>query len=413
MERLRRWWLLSLAVLVFAGCGSAMAMSATAGSSRIAAGTAAQPCARAAHLVPGVSFAAWHLGAVRFSSSSTGVGLTTSAISCDHRLPTGGIAVGEHSQVTQLATTSDGGRSWQLTGAPVPASATGGGLRPEQLVATSASDLWAVVGTGRLVATSDGGARWTVQHLPGTVGQVEVAGGSLWALTCVAVRAHAFACLPQLWRTRASGSGWTRVGLPRQTAADPESVQLAVLPGPLLVSVIGDRGRKRSFKLLRGDETGRRWQARPVSGHGRPCDDGTDLVSDPPASAWLLCNTGGSAGSSDKSLLRTTDGGQTWRLVSSVSLTGPSRPGQLQRAEPVALAPGSPNRLWLSGDNDLTFSHDSGRRWDLVPGVNPQRAPTTFDVLDASHVWMLGFDSGLWRTTNGVNWHRVGPLHAN
>ena len=40
-----------------------------------------------------MSFAAWHLGAVRFSSSSTGVGLTTSAIGCDHRLPTGGIEV--------------------------------------------------------------------------------------------------------------------------------------------------------------------------------------------------------------------------------------------------------------------------------------------------------------------------------
>jgi photosystem II stability/assembly factor-like uncharacterized protein len=98
--------------------------------------------------------------------------------------------------------------------------------------------------------------------------------------------------------------------------------------------------------------------------------------------------------------------------VSSVTLTGPSRPNQLQRAEPVALAAGSPNRLWLSGDNDLTVSSDGGRRWSQVRGVNPQRSPTTFDVLDASHAWMLGFDSGLWRTTDGVRWHRVGPLHT-
>jgi photosystem II stability/assembly factor-like uncharacterized protein len=67
----------------------------------------------------------------------------------------------------------------------------------------------------------------------------------------------------------------------------------------------------------------------------------------------------------------------------------------------------------LSGDNDLTGSSDSGRRWDQVRGVNPQESLTTFDVLDASHAWLLGFDSGLWRTTNGVRWHRVGPLHAN
>jgi photosystem II stability/assembly factor-like uncharacterized protein len=414
MERFRRWWLVSLAFLVLAGGGSAMAVSTAAGSSRTAAGTAAQRCARSARLLPGVSFAAWHLGAVRFSSSSTGVGLTTSAIGCDHRLPTGAIEVGQHSQVTQLATTSDGGRSWQLTGTPVPGTATGGGLRPEQLVATSASDLWAVVGKGRLVATSDGGARWTVQHLSGTVSQVEVAGGSVWALTCVGVRPHALACLPQLWRTRTSGSGWSRVGLPRRAAADPQSVQLAVLPRTLIVDVIGNRGRTGSFQLLRSDDLGTRWEARPVSWHGQPCDGGS-LVSASAVTTWLLCNTGavGGSGSSDKILLRTTDGGQTWRTVSSVTLTGPSRPGQLQRAEPVALAAGSPNRLWLSGDNDLTVSSDSGRRWDQVRGVNPQRSPTTFDVLDASHAWLLGFDSGLWRTTNGVRWHRVGPLHAN
>jgi hypothetical protein len=174
-----------------------------------------------ARLLSGVRFAAWHLGAVRFTSSSTGVGLTTSAIGCDRRLPTGGIEVSQHSQVTQLARTSDGGRFWQLTGAPVPGTATAGGLRPEHLVATSSSDLWAVVGKGRLVATSDGGVRWTVQPLPGTVSQIEVAGGSAWALTCVSVRPHAFACDPQLWRACTPGSGWSRVRLPWQTRSGP------------------------------------------------------------------------------------------------------------------------------------------------------------------------------------------------
>jgi photosystem II stability/assembly factor-like uncharacterized protein len=99
--------------------------------------------------------------------------------------------------------------------------------------------------------------------------------------------------------------------------------------------------------------------------------------------------------------------------MSSVTLAGQRQPGQLQRAEPVALAAGSPNRLWLPGDNDLTVSSDGGRRWGQVHGVDPQRSPTTFDVLDASHAWMLGFDTGLWRTTDGVHWHRVGPLHAS
>jgi photosystem II stability/assembly factor-like uncharacterized protein len=62
----------------------------------------------------------------------------------------------------------------------------------------------------------------------------------------------------------------------------------------------------------------------------------------------------------------------------------------------------------------ITVSSDSGRRWDQVRGINAQGALSlsTFDVLDASHAWLLGFDSGLWRTTDGVRWQRVGPLHV-
>jgi len=67
--------------------------------------------------------------------------------------------------------------------------------------------------------------------------------------------------------------------------------------------------------------------------------------------------------------------------------------------------------LWLTGDNDLTVSSDGGGRWATVGNVNPQGALTTFDVLDASHAWLMGFDSGLWRTNDGVRWSRVGPVH--
>jgi photosystem II stability/assembly factor-like uncharacterized protein len=253
----------------------------------------------------------------------------------------------------------------------------------------------------------------TVQRLPGTVSQIEVAGATVWALTCVRVPRQQFACHPQLWRTRASGTGWSRVRLPRRTAADPQSVQLAVLPRSLIASMIGDRGSTGSFEMSHRGDVGSRWDARPVSWRRQPCDGGS-LVSAPRVAAWLLCNTGavGGDGNCEKIMLRTTDGGCTWRPVSSVTLTGPSRSGQLQRAEPVALAAGSPDRLWLTGDNDLTVSSDAGRHWQKVRAVNPQFAPTTFDVLDASHAGLLGFDSGLWATTDGVRWHRVGPLHV-
>ena len=73
-----------------------------------------------------------------------------------------------------------------------------------------------------------------------------------------------------------------------------------------------------SFELLRSDDLGGRWHARPVSWHGQPCDSGS-LVSAPPINAWLSCNTGaiGGSGNSDKILLGTTHGGKTAHGVSA------------------------------------------------------------------------------------------------
>ena len=182
----------------------------------------------------------------------------------------------------------------------------------------------------------------------------------------------------------------------------------------LIVGVTGGSGLKPSFRLLRSSDLGSRWTVRRVSWRGQPCQYGTALATAPPSTAWLLCNTVGAGNNnSDKSLLQTTDEGRSWRVVSSVNLAGRSRAGQLQRAEPVALAATSSNRLWLSGDGDLTVSGDGGRRWERVRNVNPQGPPTTtFDLLDATHGWLLGLASGLWRTTDGVRWRQVGPAHV-
>jgi photosystem II stability/assembly factor-like uncharacterized protein len=185
-------------------------------------------------------------------------------------------------------------------------------------------------------------------------------------------------------------------------AGHPQSVQLAVLPGSLIVGVFGDHGHTGSFRLLHSNDRGSRWQTRPVSLHGQSCNGNTALIARPPATAFLLCNADGAGGSSDKRLLRTTDGGQTWRTLSGETLTGPAHPGRLPRAEPAALAAGSPNRLWLSGYNDLTVSNDGGRRWSQVRGLNPQGSPTIFDVLDGSHAWLVGLGSGLMSAAPGM-----------
>jgi photosystem II stability/assembly factor-like uncharacterized protein len=127
--------------------------------------------------------------------------------------------------------------------------------------------------------------------------------------------------------------------------------------------------------------------------------------------SWLLCLGGAAAGSSDKALLRTTDGGRTWTIASQVtSLTAPPQPGAITREEPDALVAASPKRLWLAALNNLFVSNDGGARWSLVQGPNPQGYPASFDVLSSTHAWLSAAGQGLWRTSDGRHWHPLGPV---
>ena len=125
---------------------------------------------------------------------------------------------------------------------------------------------------------------------------------------------------------------------------------------------------------------------------------------------WLLCLGGGAAGSSEKALFRTIDGGRRWTVTSQVSsLTGPPHPGAITLQEPDAMAAGSPRRLWLASQSNLYESGDGGARWSRVPGPDPQGEPASFDVLAPTHAWLLAAGQGLWRTTDGRQWTALRP----
>ena len=63
--------------------------------------------------------------------------------------------------------------------------------------------------------------------------------------------------------------------------------------------------------------------------------------------------------------------------------------------------------------NDLAESNDGGHHWTSVSGVvNTDGYATVLDVLSTSHAWLLAPGAGLWRTTNGPHWGRVGPLNT-
>jgi photosystem II stability/assembly factor-like uncharacterized protein len=337
----------------------------------VAAGCGVAAAQRAAPPACGGARAPSQLGAIHFLSPELGVGLTTPRPRC----------------AAMLAISRDSGRHWTAEGSGLPGA---GGI--EQLVATSTSRAWAAVGADRLMSTTDGGATWTPDTPRGSVMALALAGRTLWTLDCVS--GPDYSCVSVLLRRDLPNGAWT-ISSPK-LAPNP-SPELAPAGGSGVVIsaagslvIVSGRGQ-RSTTLSDPWWMGRLCQAAAFAAVGR--------------SWWLLCLGAAAAGSSEKALLGTTDGGRIWTAVSQVtSLTAPPRPGEITLEEPAALAAGPPRRLWLAALNNLFESEDGGARWIRVPGPDPQGSPVRFDVLSSTHAWLLTPGQGLWRTTDGRHW---------
>jgi photosystem II stability/assembly factor-like uncharacterized protein len=357
-------------------------------------------CTRTAILTAGMPVPGWRLGAIHFLSPDVGLGLTAARIPCVARVWAGGIDVGFERQTVLLALTEDRGRSWLTRGTPLPEPPSE--TLVEQVAATSTQSVWASTGAGRLMATTNAGATWTVQPVPGPVAALAATRRTVWALGCphrTNVR-----CQPVLAKVAPNGR-WRRLPLPKLTS-DPYPL-LAAHPGQVIV-VPGDPWGNSSEEILASADGGLNWRAvADPSWMGHRCRV-ADLASAGRRGWWLLCLGDAAAGSSTKALLHTIDAGRTWRIASQrTSLTSPLRPGSLGTGEPNAMAAGSPSRLWLCFQNWMDESDDAGRTWTRVPGINPQGNPAAFDVLSPTHAWMLATGQGFWRTTDGRHWRAL------
>jgi hypothetical protein len=389
------------------GCGSGAPPGtrplSTIRATRSVVGVATAParCSGAERLGAGVGVAAWQLGAIRFASPTSGIALTAPQVPCERSLGPGrGTEVTFLPQPVRLAVTSDGGRHWVTTGSVLPGTAQS----PEsgQVAAVSGPDVWAVSGTGALLATRNFGATWTAAPLPAPVMAAASADGWLWAASCPAVSGNL--CQPVVERLRLPDGTWTRTPLATRALA---SVQLTVLSGRAAVVVIAGPHPE----LASTTDGGAHWSARAAPA-GPPIGCGLGVAGSFTAAGeadwWLLCPGGAAAGSSTKALWRSTDAGRTWTLVSAiVSLASPRRAGSLPYQDGAVIAAGSPHRLWIVTPNTISVSTNGGAFWSTTM-LDPQGSLGQFDVLSGTLAWVLAPGAGLWQTTNGITWRPVG-----
>jgi hypothetical protein len=133
------------------------------------------------------------------------------------------------------------------------------------------------------------------------------------------------------------------------------------------------------------------------------------LATTGPSDPWALCLGGASMSSSLKSLVRSTDGGKTWKLVAADRSLSGGTPLPVPAEDGDILAIPSPTRLWMMTVNSFFGSLDGGKIWFTVHDVGSDGAGTfaSFSFVSGTDGWLLAPFSGLWRTTDGKSWHAI------
>ena len=141
-----------------------------------------------------------------------------------------------------------------------------------------------------------------------------------------------------------------------------------------------------------------------------------------------MCASQASAGTQAKAIYRSSDGGLAWTLAAAANATVLSGNVVLPASGglPVGgyvspyslghenLAVLSPTTAWLFPDRAGVFeTSNGGLSWEPVTAL--ARAGLveggTGDVVfvNATHGWVCETGVGLWSTSNGVSWQRLGP----
>ena len=155
-------------------------------------------------------------------------------------------------------------------------------------------------------------------------------------------------------------------------------------------------------------------------------DFGEELAGSGTDDLWMMCASQASAGTQAKALYRSYDGGLTWALSSAAN--APVLSGNVVMPAAGGLPVGgyvapyslghqnfavlSPTTAWLFFERGGVFeTTDGGSSWAPVTSLAKAgfagggAGSVTF--IDATQGWVCQTGTGLWHTSDGVNWARL------
>jgi photosystem II stability/assembly factor-like uncharacterized protein len=259
---------------------------------------------------------------------------------------------------------------------------------------------WVVSDRGDIVATADGGATWTQQ----------ATGLGLLRSLDFLDSTHGFAgtLQGQLYRTNDAGATWTNI-----------AASLPIAPiGFCGVTHVGNHvhvvgryvGATSYYRSLDGGDT---WQYRSLATLMSGLVDVSFIDSLTGFIGGTGISTGGGQGPA--TLLKTTDGGDSWRIV----FTNDGGPGWAWKIFPVSASVIYVSLESLDGVYRVIKSTDGGESWDMLIVATGQPLGGAgglqgIGFLDANVGWVGGFFTGMYATTNGgLSWTPIPVTSAN
>jgi photosystem II stability/assembly factor-like uncharacterized protein len=252
-----------------------------------------------------------------------------------------------------------------------------------------------------VLSTVDGGRTWQTSTVA-TTGEVRAMrffdADNGWAMTrspaCASCSAHF-----DVLRTTDGGASWTKV-YTQAAAMRHDYALVAFDPSHALVLTVDVQ--------YAPSDAGATWHT-----SASPCTAGVDFAAPyvgdssvlPPDTAWIFCGShDAGAGMAPKAILKTTDGGATWKLQGAAGTYSPLSPGVAEltlAGGPAALQFLDPMHGWyaVAGFGSVMFTtSDGGRTWQSIEAFSESISELQF--VDVSEGWISnGYQIG--RTTDG------------
>jgi len=310
-----------------------------------------------------------------------------------------------------LAATSNGGRTWRVTG-EFPANFKPGSTYALQLAFRSTDEGY-VQSTepAETLFTDDAGRTWSLLRTPGWPTALSLAGPSLWIVSefCPAsllppdgLCQSRLLTYPLGHLTPASETPIPTAGT-RAAEGSNASTRAATLfdrLGP--ASAVVEEGSEGSpSSLLLTSDSGENWEVL-----SNPCEGliPAGLVAITSAHWDLYCVLDGGMEQGRTRLYTTSDKGKTWVLIAEGNVEGLNR-GNIgaEMAFDLTLS-GNGRVLWLLGvAGGVSSSTDGGRDWTRA-GIPTGGYGTRLAVAGPTSAWLPLPGYRLYRTTNGTTW---------